>query len=121
MPSLKVIISEIDYNVILNVKKLREERGISQRELSELMTLSQSFVGKAEALGQPEKYSLRHLRLIAKALSLDSIKEIMPPSVPENDMIEITYEKVSRINERGVVGKKVEDKVISIKATERSK
>jgi len=121
MSNLKVIISEIDYKVISNVKKLREDRGISQRQLSELMKLSQSFVGKAEALGQPEKYSIRHLRLIAKALELNSFNEIMPAGVPENDMIEITYEKISKVKDNGIIGKQTEDKVISIKAVKKNK
>ncbi|WP_316847116.1 helix-turn-helix transcriptional regulator [Pedobacter psychrodurus] len=116
MSYLKAVISEIDHKIILNVKKLREEHGISQRSLSELMGLSKSFVGKIEALGQPEKYSVRHLRLIAKALNLKSIREILPIEVPENDMIEITYEKVAKVNDDGSLGKQFEDKIIRIQA-----
>jgi len=116
MESFSVKISRLDYEIINRVRKLREKNGISQRELSELMHLSKSFVGKVEALGQPDKYSIRHLTLIAKALKLNSIYEILPNFIPDEDIIEIKYKKVSKKNKDGTKSKQLEERIIDIQA-----
>ncbi|QNN42952.1 helix-turn-helix domain-containing protein [Pedobacter roseus] len=115
MKKYSTIISELDYKIILKVKQLREDKGFSQRELSGEMKLSKSFVGKVEALGQPDKYSIRHLNLIAKALKMKSVIELIPKGVQEYDMIEITYEKVPKLNKDGSESKQFEERIIEIK------
>ena len=82
--------------------------------LEELMNLSKSFVGKVEALGQPDKYSIRHLALIAKALKLKSLYELLPKSIPDEDIIEIVYTKVPKINKDGSESKQLEERIIEI-------
>jgi transcriptional regulator with XRE-family HTH domain len=116
MEYFSTIISQLDYEIILKVKALREKRGLSQRDLSEKMKLSKSFVGKVEALGQPDKYSIRHLNLIAKALNVKSVVELIPSGIQQHDMIKITYEKVSKLNKDGSESKQFEEKIIEIKA-----
>jgi len=98
MKNFSTKISALDYEIILKVKELREGKNMSQRDLSEKMKLSKSFVGKVEALGQPDKYSIRHLTLIAKALQLNSLNQLIPKSIPSWDIIEIQYEKISKVN-----------------------
>lgn len=115
MKKYSTIISELDYKIILKVKQLRENKGFSQRELSEEMKLSKSFVGKVEALGQPDKYSIRHLNLIAKALKMKSVIELIPKGVQEYDMIEITYEKIPKLNKDGSESKQFEERIIEIR------
>ena len=115
MKKNSTIISELDYRIILKVKQLRDEKGFSQRDLSEEMKLSKSFVGKVEALGQPDKYSIRHLNLIAKALRIKSVIELIPKGIQEHDMIEITYEKVPKLNKDGSESKQFEERIIAIR------
>lgn len=115
MKKFSTIISQLDHEVILKVKALREKKGLSQRDLSEKMKLSKSFVGKVEALGQPDKYSIRHLNLIAKALGLKSVDKLMPNGIQEHDMVEIIYEKVPKLNKDGIQSKQFEERVIEIK------
>lgn len=114
MKYFSIIISQLDYEIILRVKALREKRGLSQRDLSEEMKLSKSFVGKVEALGQPDKYSIRHLNLIAKALKVKSVDELIPNGIQQHDMIQITYEKVSKLNKDGSESKQFVEKIIEI-------
>jgi|TARA_R100000687_G_C6380827_1_gene132538 transcriptional regulator with XRE-family HTH domain len=116
MKNFSVKISKLDYEIINRVRKLREKNGISQRELSELMNLSKSFVGKVEALGQPDKYSIRHLTLIAKALKLKSFYELLPKFIPNEDIIEIKYHKIPKINKDGSASKQLEEKIIEIQS-----
>lgn len=119
MKYFSTIISQLDYEIILKVKALREIRGLSQRDLSEEMKLSKSFVGKVEALGQPDKYSIRHLNLIAKALKVKSVVELIPSGIQQHDMIKVTYEKVSKLNKDGSESKQFEERIIEIKAIEK--
>lgn len=110
-----VKISRLDYEVIKLVKEVREEKKISQRKLSELMGLSKSFVGKVEALSQPDKYSIRHLSLIAKALDLDSLTYLLPTKIPKEDIIEITYRKISTLKNDGSESKQFDEEIMEIR------
>lgn len=114
-----IIISQFDYIIIENVKALRIAKKLSKQQLSEGIGVASSFVGKVENFSFRDKYSIRHLPLIAKALNLASVKEIIPSKIPEHDMIEITYEKVLKKNDKGTLSKQFEDKVISIKAIDK--
>lgn len=115
MEKYSIEISRLDYDIIIIVRELREKRNISQRDLSGLMGLSKSFVGKVEALGQPDKYSIRHLTLIAKALKLKSFKDLLPKEIPTEDIVEIIYEKVPKLNKDGSESKQLEERVIEIR------
>jgi transcriptional regulator with XRE-family HTH domain len=108
-------ISQLDYEIILKVRELREKKGLSQRDLSEKMKLSKSFVGKVEALGQPDKYSIRHLNLITKALGLTSITKLIPNGIQEHDLIQIIYEKIPKLNKDGKESKQLEERIIEIR------
>ncbi|MBZ9631550.1 helix-turn-helix transcriptional regulator [Salegentibacter sp. LM13S] len=114
MENFSVKISRLDYEIINRVRRLREKNDISQRQLSELMNLSKSFVGKVEALGQPDKYSIRHLALIAKALKLKSLCELLPKFIPKEDIIEIKYQKIPKQNKNGSKSKQLEERIIEI-------
>ncbi|MFD2969966.1 helix-turn-helix domain-containing protein [Sphingobacterium bambusae] len=116
MKTYTVKISRLDYEIINRVREIREKKGISQRDLSELMNLSKSFVGKVEALGQPDKYSIRHLTLIATALKLKSLDELLPKAIPDQDIIEVVYQKVPKLNKAGVESKQLEESIVEIKA-----
>ncbi|WP_431293500.1 helix-turn-helix domain-containing protein [Pedobacter sp. P26] len=109
----KKILSEIDYLLIEEVKALRIKKGISKAHLSSKLKLADSFVGKVEDLSQRDKYSIRHLPLLVKALNLKSIGHLFP-KIPSNNMIEITYEKVPKLNKDGSESKQFEDKIIQI-------
>lgn len=115
MKTYTIKISKLDYEIINRVRELREQKGISQRDLSEIMGLSKSFVGKVEALGQPDKYSIRHLTLISKALKLKSFIPLLPKSIPQEDIIEIIYEKTLKLNKDGSISKQYVEKIIEIR------
>src|SRR5690606_28212119 len=117
MKIFSVKISRLDYEIINQVRELREKNGISQRDLSQLMNLSKSFVGKVEALGQPDKYSIRHLTLIAKALKLKSLYELLPKSIPNEDIIEIIYQKIPKVNKDGRESKQLEERILEVRST----
>lgn len=109
-----IIISELDYLIIERVKTLRSKKNLSKQELSKNMGVAAGFVGKVETISLRDKYNIRHLYLIAKALNLKSIHELLPKKLPKNDLVKITYIKVSKINKDGTESKQMEEKVIKI-------
>ena len=62
----KAEISPIDQFVIDKVREFRIEKGISQRELANLLDLSYGFIGDVESVKEIAKYNLTHLNLLAK-------------------------------------------------------
>lgn len=60
--------SEIDKFVISQVRKRRDDIGISALDLSQLIGAPDSFVSNTESRKSHSKYNVRHLNLLAIAL-----------------------------------------------------
>jgi transcriptional regulator with XRE-family HTH domain len=71
------IITPIEQYVIDRIRELRLEKGISQRELSRLLDLTDGFIGKVETPKERAKYNLSHLNEIAKIFKC-SPKDFLP-------------------------------------------
>ena len=70
-------IIDIDKYAINRVREIRTAKKISQQKLSILIGFSEGFIGNVENPNRKEKYNLRHLNLIAKALNC-SPKDFLP-------------------------------------------
>jgi transcriptional regulator with XRE-family HTH domain len=73
----KADVTPIDQYVIDKVRDMRKEKGISQRELANLLDMSYGFIGDVESPKEPAKYNLSHLNEIAKIFKC-SIKDFLP-------------------------------------------
>ncbi|MCD7969907.1 MAG: helix-turn-helix transcriptional regulator [Alistipes sp.] len=73
--------TDIDIQIITNVKALRKEREISQRTLAEIIGTSHGFVAEVETLKTQSKYSAYHIYLIVKYFGC-SLYDIYPPIDP---------------------------------------
>lgn len=60
--------SKIDQYVINKVREMRTEKGISQADLANELSMSVGFIGKVESLKYPSHYNLKHLNQLAKIL-----------------------------------------------------
>jgi len=60
--------SKIDQFVINKVREMRIEKGISQADLANELSMSVGFIGKVESLKYPSHYNLKHLNQLAKIL-----------------------------------------------------
>ncbi|WP_057940576.1 helix-turn-helix domain-containing protein [Algoriphagus resistens] len=121
MPS-KIIeqeMSEMDFQLIFHVKKLREDQGLTQVELSQKIGLASGFVGKVETFGNSAKYNIRHLPLIAKALGFKNVGEVLPKGIVTKDLVKITLEKVPLPKKNGEPSQnKFDYKILEVVAVE---
>lgn len=107
-------IFRIEYELICNIKVLREEKGWSQEALSEKMGFALKFVGKCESLDQPEKYNLRHIGILKRVFGLKSLDELFPNGVPADEQIIIHYKKVPKKKVDGTDSKLFDSVVVDI-------
>jgi transcriptional regulator with XRE-family HTH domain len=70
-------ISKIEQYVIDRVREMRIERGMSQRELADLLDMSNGFIAKVESPKMRAKYNLNHINAIAKLFKC-SLTDILP-------------------------------------------
>lgn len=121
MPSeiIEKEMSEMDFRLILHVKELREDHGLTQVELSQKMGLASGFVGKVEMFGDSAKYNLRHLPLIAKALGFENVGDVLPKGIVTKDLVKITLEKVPLRKKNGEPSQnKFDYKILEVVAVE---
>ncbi len=69
--------ADIEKYVIEKVKQRRLELKISQASLARMLDFSEGFIGNVENPRYPDKYSLRHLNELARALKC-SPKDFLP-------------------------------------------
>lgn len=114
---IKIEMSELDYRLILHIKSLRESHNLSQVMLSHNMGLSSGFIGKVELLTAPDKYSIRHLKLLADVFKFESFKDLLP-AIPENDKIILTLRVTPQTKKDGTASKKKNMEVINIESVQ---
>ena len=111
-------IFRVDYQLIINIQKFRENRGWSQRILSGKMGFAETFVGKCESLDQPEKYNLRHIGILKRVFGFESLDEFFPDGIPADEQIVIRYKKVPKKKNDGTDSKVMENVVVEIVAVD---
>ena len=107
-------ITQFDFDLINHVKKLRGIKKWSQDELSLKMGVAKSFVSNVESLTQRNKYSTRHIALLAKAFEYKNISDLMKFPTPQYDKIKVTLKQT--MNESGT--KSMSSVVLKIEALE---
>ena len=86
--TIEVEISETDLFVINKARELRVMRQLSQVDLSILLGMSEGAVGKIENPKLRDKYNIRHINLLAKALRC-SPRDLYPEKTLSKDIYRI--------------------------------
>jgi transcriptional regulator with XRE-family HTH domain len=71
------MLTKIELHIIQRVRELREQRGMTQMELSLRLGKGVGFIGDIEAPSKKAKYNINHLNEIAKVFEC-SPKEFWP-------------------------------------------
>ena len=74
---MHISLEKIERYIILRVKELREEKNITQEQLSLAIGRNITFISQIEAPSKKAKYNIIHLNLIAKVLEC-SPKDFWP-------------------------------------------
>ncbi|MGC4100384.1 helix-turn-helix domain-containing protein [Ferruginibacter sp.] len=69
--------TDIEQYVINRVKEIRIEKGLTQLDISIMLSKSKGFVGQIESYIHPAKYNLNHLNILAIELGV-SPKDFLP-------------------------------------------
>jgi len=69
--------SEIELFVISSIKKMREEKGLTQAQFALEMNVTYGFIGQVESPNFRAKYNLNHINQAAKIFKC-SIKDFFP-------------------------------------------
>jgi len=118
--TIEIIISEVDFYIIRNIREKRILVGMTQEELSIALGASESYIGNVENPKEPQKTSHRMLAKIARVLNVKLFDEIYPEKVPNNDLVKIKLKLLKKrnhqdqINENGCVISNIE--ILGIKA-----
>ena len=118
--TIEIIISEVDFYIIRNIREKRVLAGMTQEELSIALGASESYIGNVENPKEPQKTSHRMLAKIARVLNVKLFDEIYPEKVPNNDLVKIKLKLLKKrnhqdqINENGCVISNIE--ILGIKA-----
>ncbi|WP_312900715.1 helix-turn-helix domain-containing protein [Chryseobacterium taichungense] len=98
---------QFDFAFIEHVKALRISKGWSQEALSIEMGVAKKFIGNVESYRQHQKYSTRHISLLAKAFGYKNISELMNFPTPQYDRIKVTVKQVYNESGMKVTGSEV--------------
>lgn len=71
------MLTKIELHIIQRVRELREQRGMTQMELSLRLGKGVGFIGDIEAPSKKAKYNINHLNEIAKVFEC-SPKDFWP-------------------------------------------
>lgn len=115
---VEITMSQLDWYIINQVKKLRNKKGISQAHLSVEMGFSEKLIGSIENPTHKAKYNIRHLNLLASALGC-SIWDIIPEKPVENDLVSIKVKRTFMVNQKGKLIGKTKLEILNIKPQKR--
>jgi len=89
----------IDYQdkIILKIKQLREEKGISQSKLSEILGISRGQMSNIENPHYTHKYTLKQLDAACKALDYPIEKLFLPNTKIAPECSKVIGEMIERI------------------------
>ena len=82
------------------------------------MGFAETFVGKCEAIDQPEKYNLRHIRILKTVFGFYSLDDLFPDGLPEDELIKVKYKKVPKVKKDGTISKFSETVVVDVVVVE---
>jgi transcriptional regulator with XRE-family HTH domain len=96
--TIEIIISEIDFYIIRNIREKRILAGMTQEELSIAVGASESYIGNIENPKEPQKTNHRMLAKIARELNIKVYSEIYPEKVSKNDLVRIKLKLLKKRN-----------------------
>lgn len=91
--------SEYQLEIILKIKQERERRGLGQKNIANILGISEGHVGNIESSKFPQKYTLKQLDVLCKYFKMPTEQLFIPDSSYVQENINITTLLVEKIVE----------------------
>jgi transcriptional regulator with XRE-family HTH domain len=99
-------ISPIEQYVIDFIRNLRNNEGISQDGLANILGVGKSFISNVESLNQRAKYNLNHINALADYFNLAPAAFLPGKAFPEDKIRPAPLKKNKTSTKRKATGKK---------------
>ena len=64
--------SEYQLQIILTIKRERERRGLGQKNIADILGISEGHIGNIESYKYPHKYTLKQLDVLCKYFDMQT-------------------------------------------------
>lgn len=91
--------SEYQLEIILKIKQERERRGLGQKNIANILGISEGHVGNIESSKFPQKYTLKQLDMLCKYFKMPTEQLFIPDNSYVQENINITTLLVEKIVE----------------------
>ncbi len=96
---LKMKKSEYQLQIIFKIKQERESRGLGQKNIANILGISEGHVGNIESSKFPQKYTLKQLDILCRYFKMPTEQLFIPDDVYIQKDINITTLLVEKIVE----------------------
>lgn len=91
--------SDYQLEIIFKIKKEREARGLGQKNIADILGISEGHIGNIESPKFPQKYTLRQLDLLCKYFKMPTEQLFISDDTYVQENINITELLVEKIVE----------------------
>lgn len=91
--------SDYQLEIIFKIKKEREARGLGQKNIADILGISEGHIGNIESPKFPQKYTLRQLDLLCKYFKMPTEQLFISDDTYVQENINITALLVEKIVE----------------------
>lgn len=91
--------SQYQLQIIFKIKQEREARGLGQKNIAEILGISEGHVGNIESPKFPQKYTLKQLDILCKNFKMPTEQLFIPDDIYIQEDINITTLLVEKIVE----------------------
>lgn len=89
--------SEYQLEIIFKIKQEREARGLGQKNIAQILGLSEGHVGNIESPKFPQKYTLKQLDLLCKHFKMPTEQLFIPDEIYLQEDTNITTLLIDKI------------------------
>lgn len=91
--------SKYQLSIIFKIKQEREARGLGQKNIADILGISEGHIGNIESYKYPQKYTLKQLNTLCKYFKMPTEQLFIPDDVYMHEKINITSLLVEKIIE----------------------
>lgn len=96
---MEIMKSDYQLEIIFKIKQNREAKGLGQKNIADILGISEGHVGNIESPKFPQKYTLKQLDILCKYFKMPTEQLFIPDDIYVQKNINITALLVEKIVE----------------------